>query len=123
MLFKKNGVMKVAVIGSRSFNDYEQMKGQLEKLEIKEIISGGSKGADELAERYAKEKSLPITIIKPNWKRYGKAAGVIRNKDIITTADLIIAFWDEESKGTLNSINLAKKTNKPCFIFKFTKSV
>ena len=46
------------------------------------------------------------------WDKYGKKAGPIRNELIIKDADNIIAFWDGESRGTLNSINIAKRLNK-----------
>ena len=103
--------MKIAVIGGRDFDDYELMKKVLdEKLaEIEIIVSGGAKGADSLAERYALEKKIDIIVFEADWKKHGRAAGPIRNKKIITEADLVVAFWDGKSKGTKSSINLAKK--------------
>jgi hypothetical protein len=104
--------MKVAVIGSRSFNDYEEVKRILSSLDITELISGGAKGADTLGERYAKENGIPTNIFPPDWKKNGRAAGFIRNGEIVANADLIIAFWDGESKGTKDSIDKANKLNK-----------
>jgi hypothetical protein len=46
------------------------------------------------------------------WDKYGKKARPIRNELIIKDEDNIIAFWDGESRGTLNSINIAKRLNK-----------
>jgi len=86
---------------------------------IHTIVSGGAQGADQLGEQYAKEKELKAVILKPDWKQYGKAAGFIRNKDIVAAADYVIAFWDGQSKGTLNSINHAKKMKKELFIIRF----
>ena len=103
--------MKLAVVGSRGFSDYDLLKSRLdEEKDITEIISGGAIGADRLAEQYAAEKNIPTTIFKPEWGKHGKAAGMIRNKDIICAADKVIAFWDGKSKGTENSINIAQKT-------------
>jgi hypothetical protein len=48
--------MKTAVIGSRRFNDYALLQQTLDTYTISQIISGGAKGADTLAEQYAKEK-------------------------------------------------------------------
>ena len=104
--------MKYAVIGSRNLNNYAELEKELEKYDISEIVSGGAKGADQFAERYAYEKSIPIEIIKPDWARYGKGAGVIRNREIIDHCDAVIAFWDGESKGTKSSINFAEKAGK-----------
>jgi hypothetical protein len=104
--------MKVAVVGSRNFQDYDLLKQILAEYEITEIVSGGAKGADSLGEKYAKEHNLPIEIFKPDWKRLGRGAGPARNKTIVENADFVIAFWDGVSKGTQSSINIAKKLNK-----------
>ncbi|MGK6352242.1 DUF2493 domain-containing protein [Parapedobacter sp. DT-150] len=72
--------MKTAIIGSRTFTDYEFLKEKLQHIEgITQIISGGAMGADRLAERYAAEYGIDIVLIKPDWKTYGKAAGLRRN--------------------------------------------
>jgi hypothetical protein len=91
--------MKVAVIGSRTFKDYEEMKKTLSLLNITQIISGGATGADTLSEQYAKEKGIPTVIFVPDWKNKGKSAGFIRNSDIVKEAELIVAFWDGESRN------------------------
>jgi len=104
--------MKVAVIGSRTFENYTKLESVLDQYDISEIISGGARGADSLAELYALNKNIPVKIFKADWSKYGKAAGFIRNKDIIDNCDIVIAFWDGKSKGTQHSINLAKKQGK-----------
>jgi len=102
----------IAVIGSRNFRDYKLMKYILDKIDICCIVSGGAIGADYFAEKYAKENGITSIIYKPNWKKYGKFAGYIRNKDIIDNCDEVIAFWDGKSRGTLHSIKLARKQDK-----------
>jgi hypothetical protein len=115
--------MKIAVIGSRTFNDYSLLKEKLDEIsksiQITEIISGGAKGADSLAEKYAREKGLLTHIIKPDWEKFGKSAGFRRNQDIINESDFCLAFWDGQSKGTLHSIELAKKKGIPVTIQQF----
>lgn len=100
--------MKLAVIGSRDFNDYNLLKSELDKIFITMIISGGAAGADDFSQRYAKENGLPILIFYPNWNKEGKSAGYKRNVKIIKACDEVIAFWDGKSKGTQHGINLAK---------------
>lgn len=111
--------MKLAIIGSRTFNDYGVLKKECDNLIIEEIISGGAKGADSLGEKYAIENNIKFTIFKPDWKKYGKRAGFLRNIDIINSSDSVLAFWDGNSKGTQHSINLAHKHNKPVTIIRF----
>ncbi len=110
--------MKVAVIGSRDFNDYELVKTALSPINITLLVSGGAKGADSLGERYAKENNIETLIFKPDWEKHGKAAGMIRNTDIVNNADTIIAFWDGESRGTKDSISKAEKLGKNIIIVK-----
>ena len=112
--------MKVAVIGSRNFSNYELLKKTLNEIPgIKKIISGGAAGADSLAEKWAKEHSVETVIYKPDWAKYGRGAGVVRNRLIIEDCDRCIAFWDGVSKGTKSSIDLCKKLNKRVMICQY----
>ena len=110
--------MRCAIVGSRSFSDYAEMAKVLDETQtsgetvITEIVSGGAKGADALAERYAAERGIPVTVIRPDWEKFGRAAGVLRNRDIVTAADCVVAFWDGSSRGTKSTIDLAKKGDK-----------
>lgn len=91
---------KVAIVGSRTFSDYDLLKNTLDnqkKVDIGVIISGGAKGADSLAERYALEKGIELNVMKPDWKNRGRAAGFLRNTDIILNSDYVFAFWDQVS--------------------------
>ncbi|MFA7057369.1 MAG: DUF2493 domain-containing protein [Candidatus Cloacimonadales bacterium] len=116
--------MKVAVIGSRSFADCSKVTMVLDELtEITHIISGGAKGADNCAEDYAKKHGLPITIFYPNWERYGRSGGIIRNKEIIASCDMCVVFWDGKSKGTANSLEVAKKLGKEIKLIRFNTEV
>lgn len=109
--------MKLAVIGSREFSDYDYMKTILKWYDCTQIISGGAKGADKLAKKYAAENNIQIKEFLPNWNAHGKSAGYIRNKDIIKNCDEVVAFWNKKSKGTKSSINIAIETGKPVSIY------
>jgi len=102
--------MNIGVVGTRTFTDYDLLKTELDKIKnIDLIVSGGAKGADKLAELYAMEHDISIKIFNAEWGKYGRSAGPIRNRKIIESSDYVIAFWDGKSRGTLSSINLAKK--------------
>lgn len=106
--------MRIGVIGSRSFLDYELLEKTLNKIldrtQISSIISGGAKGADSLAEKYAQLNNIDVTIFKPDWS-LGKGAAAIRNIKIVENSDIIIAFWDGVSKGTKMTIGMATSKN------------
>jgi predicted Rossmann fold nucleotide-binding protein DprA/Smf involved in DNA uptake len=104
--------MKTAIIGSRSIEDYALLLQAIEGMTITEVISGGAAGVDKMAERYAKEQGLPLTIIRPDWRK-GKEAGPMRNQKIVELADQVLALWDGRSKGTTDTIRRTKKAGKP----------
>jgi len=105
--------MKLAVVGSRDFSAYGLLRDELNKIEeITEIVSGGARGADSLAEFYAKKHGIKPVVFEANWIAFGKPAGNIRNTSIVNYCDQLIAFWDGHSSGTKDSINKAKAQGK-----------
>ena len=104
--------MRIAIIGSRTFTDKRLFKSVLEEYNPTKIISGGAKGADSLASKWASEHSIPLTEFLPDYKRYGRAAPIRRNDLIVDAADLVIAFWDGKSRGTKYTIDYARKLVK-----------
>ncbi len=115
---------RVAVVGTRTFHDYALLSTSLSTLfpKIDLIVSGGAQGADALAERYAREHGIVVRIFKPDWQRYGKRAGPIRNALIVDHADYVVAFWDGQSRGTLSSVQLARRQGKPLQIIHYKRT-
>ena len=107
--------MRIAIIGSRGFSSYKLLSEVLEKYEsnISLVVSGGARGADTVGENWAKRRDIPVKIFKPDWDRYGKSAGYVRNKEIISNCDGCIVFWDGESTGAQHSFKLCKELSKP----------
>jgi hypothetical protein len=110
--------MKVLICGSRSIDSEHLLREALEesKFKVSAIISGGATGADRLGESYAKSLNLPLEIYKPDWKRFRKGAGIIRNKQMVEAADAVISLWDGKSRGTKSTIEYAKKVGKPVYV-------
>ena len=112
--------MKIGVVGSRDFDDYKKLEKELNKIEgITVIVSGGAKGADTLAREFAEKNDIKLTEFKPDYEQYGRGAPIRRNKKIVEYSDQIIAFWDGESRGTKNTIDIAEKQDKPVTIIRF----
>ena len=103
--------MRIGIIGSRGFNNYSLVEQTMSEYsdKVRVVVSGGAKGADTLGELWAKKNQKEIKIFKPDWNKFGKSAGFIRNQDIVQNSDLVLAFWDGNSKGTKNSIDLCEK--------------
>lgn len=106
--------MNLAIVGSRGITDINLSQYITEQPEM--IISGGAKGIDTLAAEYAHAHNIPLKEFLPEYDKYGRGAPIIRNRLIVEAADKVIAFWDGKSKGTLSSINLAKKLGKSLLV-------
>ena len=125
-----NNAFFCLVVGSRTFNDYELLKKSLDEiLKDKEdmgivLVSGGAKGADSLAERYALERNYDMIVMRANWTVYGKSAGYIRNTQMHEYISakpnrMVVAFWDGQSKGTEHSFKLAERFKNPITTIRF----
>jgi predicted Rossmann fold nucleotide-binding protein DprA/Smf involved in DNA uptake len=103
--------MIVAVVGSRSITniDIERFipKG------ITMLITGGAAGIDTIAEQYADRKKIKKQIILPDYERYGKKAPLMRDREIVNNADIVIAIWDGTSGGTHYTVKYAQSIGKP----------
>lgn len=95
------------------FDTIERLKIAADQADRKlVIIHGGARGADTLADEAAnffgvKIKSYPIS--NEDWNKYGKAAGMLRNKQMRDENDphLVVAF--PGGRGTANMCALAKE--------------
>lgn len=107
--------MKIAVVGSRGLkvNDL----GRYLPAGVTEIVSGGARGIDTCAREYAEKNRIKLTEFLPQYEKYGRSAPLKRNLQIIDYADLVLAFWDGNSKGTKYVIEQCKKRNKEIKIF------
>lgn len=106
--------MKVAIVGSRTFSDLEAVRELVHGFEPGTVlVSGGARGVDSVAEKTQKKLSREDLIFDPDWAKYGRAAGPIRNAQIVDVCDEMHAFWDGASRGTKNAMQLCEKAGKP----------
>ena len=107
--------MRVLVCGGRDYLDYQEVSSQLHSIYAKlideelVIIQGEAKGADFLAKAFAYEFGLDCEEYPADWKQYGKAAGSIRNQQMLDEGkpDLVVAF--PGGTGTADMVRRAKK--------------
>lgn len=105
---------RLGIVGSRDFSDETLVRAILTGV-LKDhhvVVSGGARGVDTWAAETAREMGLQVCEHKPNWDKDGSAAAFIRNTIIVRDSDIILAFWDQRSGGTLNTLGKAKKLGK-----------
>lgn len=96
--------MRALVYGGRDFvgdtqsfvflNDFLRIYPQLVRgKSVDVVISGGAKGADTFGETWAKFWGIPVERFPADWDTHGKAAGHIRNQQMLASGvDIAIEF-------------------------------
>lgn len=109
---------RIAIVGSRNYPHLDSVRGYVNRLPLDSIvISGGAQGVDRIAANAASARGMKTIVHEPEWNKYGKSAGMIRNSAIIDDCEKLVAFWDGESRGTADSIEKAKKAGKFTIIY------
>lgn len=116
-------VKTYGVIGSRTWKSeavvFRTLDAGLAKGKIAKIVSGGAKGADSIAEKWARTRKVPcevFNILADDVKAKGRrAAPHVRNQRIVDACDILLAFWDGESTGTKSTIQKAFAAGKSVF--------
>lgn len=107
-------VRSVLVCGSRSWQDYRAIFLAIQRIEPNVVIEGGARGADRHARNAAHALHLHVASVPALWGIMGKRAGRERNAAMLALKpDLVLAFWDGESRGTAHMIGLAEKAGVP----------
>lgn len=111
--------MKVIIAGSRhmKFSDAWLIPKAVEAsgFSVTEVVCGLARGADELGRLWAQEHKIPCTKFPADWKKFGKAAGPVRNREMADYADALIVFIWNGSKGSANMLRQMKAFKKPTF--------
>lgn len=103
--------MKTIIAGSRGFSDYQALCDVMNHLDWKPttVISGCARGVDILGEQWAIENNIPVERYPADWKKYGRSAGPIRNRQMAENAEALVAFLSQKSRGTRDMISQAQK--------------
>lgn len=104
--------MRLLVCGGRDYADRENVFRALDELHrepgIAVVIHGAAKGADELAAEWAKARGIEQETYPADWKKHGRAAGPIRNGEMLRDSrpDALLAF-----SGGPGTADMVKKAN------------
>jgi hypothetical protein len=123
-------IERVLICGSRDFTDKAIFDQAMEKWVARHgmpnyVIEGCARGADRLAERwqlYTNNRGHGVNIrhFPADWDKYGKAAGPIRNKQMLDEGkpQAVIAFSYDlaRSRGTANMVAQARDAGLPVWL-------
>ena len=114
--------LKILVCGSRDYTDESFMRSKLNAIVSQlgvpanqvEVIVGGAKGADTIAERLARKWGWPVTVYKADWQAEPKRAGYLRNERMLNEGKhhVVLAFFGPsgtDSPGTSHMVDYARK--------------
>lgn len=104
--------MRVLVTGGRDFDDIEMIISVLDALHAQHgftvLIHGDANGADRLCGQWAENRSVAVQACPADWKRYGRGAGPVRNRQMSDERpELLVAF--PGGKGTADMVRVAAK--------------
>ena len=105
----------VLICGSRSISDLS-IGRYINPKEVGQVVHGGDIGVDTLTEQWAKNNNIESIIFPPNYEVYGKRAPLVRDKEMVEYADLVIAFYDGQSHGTKYVIDYCKDIGRKCIV-------
>ena len=103
--------MKLLIAGSRSITSFDLSSYIPDEVDL--IITGGAKGIDTLAEAWAAERGIPTLTVKPRYEKYGRAAPILRDEEMVDLADAVLVIWDGTSRGSKHTADYARKKSKP----------
>lgn len=117
---------RLLITGSRTWQDRERIRKALTKVHLKlgkdtpgTLIHGGTDGVDKMAAEIWEKLGRQTELHRPDWDRYGKRAGLIRNKAMVDSgANLCLAFIRDESKGATMCAQIADKAEILTIIYR-----
>lgn len=113
----RSEIYALLVCGGRDFADREYLYFVLDTYLFRYgdvmIIHGSARGADTLAEWWAKDRQQLYCGFPAEWKKYGKRAGMKRNSEmaVLSGCQEIAAFYG--GRGTQGMVNLARSLDIP----------
>jgi len=101
----------VIVTGGRDYEDYAMVADVLDLFDADLIIQGGAAGADRMARDYAYQNNIICETVKADWNKHGKAAGPIRNLEMLKKYPNAVVVAFPGGKGTENCVKQAASLN------------
>lgn len=118
--------LRILVTGSRDWADWHTVEVALRYHALRlgalgrevTVVHGDARGADTCADILASRMRFKIERHRADWKRHGKAAGPLRNAEMVALgADVCLAFPIGPSPGTRDCIAKAEAAGIPVIVY------
>lgn len=103
--------MKIIITGGRDYDDKIMVQEVLDLLKPTMIVQGGAFGADQLARNYAEFYKIECITVSADWDTHGKAAGPIRNREMLKAYPDAVVVAFPGGRGTDNCVKTAVAMN------------
>lgn len=116
---------RLLVTGSRDWTNKTLVEMALEDArhflgEDTVLVHGGAVGADTICANVWSKWGLPVEKHPANWGKHGRAAGPIRNQEMVDLgADLCVGFVlpYPKGRGTRDCLKRASEAGIECYIW------
>jgi hypothetical protein len=108
--------LRILVTGSRDWDDWAPVSEAFTGICGSQVtvVHGGARGADEMADTEASLRGCTIEIHRADWNKHGRAAGLIRNREMVDAgADICLAFIRNKSRGATHCADYAESRGIP----------
>lgn len=111
--------MRVAIVGSRHFAAPDRVTAYVNGLPDRaSIITGSASGVDAAATQAARARGLAVRVLPASFEELrDESKSAARNQKLIDACDVLVAFWDGESKGTRSTVERALDSGKEVHVF------
>jgi hypothetical protein len=103
--------VKLLVCGGREFADDRALFLAMTKLDPEVVVHGGCRGADMLADKWAKDHGKVSMIFWPDYRRHGLRAPLLRNTHMVAECDAVLAC--PGGSGTADTVEKALRADIP----------
>jgi len=116
---------KLLVTGTRTMHDAKFVYTVLDAVKdlygFDEIVVGDAKGVDMITLNWCLNQNPRVyyEVYRAEWKKHGRAAGPIRNNEMVEICDFGIGIWDGKSRGTKHCIGALKGAKKLLMVFRY----
>jgi SLOG family YspA-like protein len=110
--------MKLIITGASTFANSQHLCQVLapDRHRITQVLTGGGRGAEQLGARWAWKHIVTHQLVRADWERFGKTAGVRRNHQLAQAGDVLLVLGDGQAPGTAHLMQCMQQLGKPVVV-------